>query len=29
MLKAEVAGTVEDPGQVGEELQALMAAFAE
>jgi len=29
LLKAEVAGTVEDPLQVGEELQALMAAFAE
>jgi RNA polymerase sigma-70 factor (ECF subfamily) len=29
VLKAEVAGTVEDPLQVGDELQALLAAFAE
>ena len=29
MLKAEVAATVEDPAQVAEELQALMAAFGE
>jgi RNA polymerase sigma-70 factor (ECF subfamily) len=29
MLKAEIAETVEDPAQVSEELQALMAAFGE